>query len=112
MRAKFLLTVLLAATAAIPGRSADSASTRADFLRVIDRPVVPLAPQIEPMPVDGGMLKYHFTFSADAEQRVPGLLLKPAAAQGRRPVVIVLHGTGGTKESTLETVTKMVNAGF
>jgi dienelactone hydrolase len=112
MRTKFLVAALLVFLAVAPARSADTASTRAHFLQVIERPLVPLAPQVEPMPAPEGALKYHFTYSADADQRVPGLLLKSAAATGRRPVVIVLHGTGGTKESTLETVTKMVNAGF
>lgn len=112
MRAKSILTVLLAFTLAAPAWCADAASTRAAFLRVIDRPAVPLAAQVEAMPSPAGTLKYHFTFAADAEQRVPGLLLKPAAATGRRPVVVVLHGTGGTKEGTLDYLTKLVNAGF
>lgn len=109
---KLLLTMLLAFAGTVSIGAADAATTRAAFLHVIDRPVVPLSPRVEAMPSAGGTLQYHFSFASDAAQRVPGLLLKPTAATGRRPVVIVLHGTGGTKESTLETVTKLVNAGF
>lgn len=112
MHAKSLLSALLVLVLVAPAWSTDAVTTRAAFLKIIDRPVVPLAPQVEAMPAAGGTLKYHFTFAADAEQRVPGLLLKPAAATGRRPVVIVLHGIGGTKEGTLDYVTKLVNAGF
>lgn len=39
------------------------------------------------------------TLASDAHARVPFLLVKPAAAGGRLPAVIVLHGTGGTKEA-------------
>jgi dienelactone hydrolase len=106
------LAALLAFVGAASLWAGDPVATRAAFLRVIDRPVVDLAPQVEAISPAGGVLKYRFSFAADAAQRVPGLLLKPAGATGRRPVVIVLHGTGGNKESTRETVTKLVEAGF
>jgi dienelactone hydrolase len=111
MRAKPLFTALLVFAAAL-SVMADPGATRAAFRRIIDRPVVPLAAQLEAMPSAEGTLKYHFTFAADAEQRVPGLLLKPAGATGRSPIVIVLHGTGGTKEGSLDTVNRLVKAGF
>lgn len=112
MRARILGLASLALAVVAPLWSADAAATRADFLQLIARPAVPLAPQVEAMPATEGTQKYHFTFAADAGQRVPGLLLKAAHATGRRPVVIVLHGTGGTKEGTLNYVTKLVAAGF
>jgi len=79
---------------------------------VIDRPVVAADPKVEVLPAVNGALKYHFSFATDATQRVPGLLVKSATATGRRPVVIVLHGTGGTKEGSLDTVNRLVQAGF
>jgi dienelactone hydrolase len=36
-----------------------------------------------------------------AIERVPTILLRPAMAKGKLPVVIVLHGTGGNKDSQL-----------
>lgn len=111
------LSVLLVSAAC--GYGADPAATRAAFLRVIDRPKAPLAPEVRRLEVtipEGATAveKIHFTFAADAEQRVPGLLWKPilAAPSGRRPVVIVLHGTGGNKESSLNAVSAFVRAGF
>jgi dienelactone hydrolase len=62
------------------------------------------------------LAKYHLWFSADATERVPGYLLLPDAAkyQGRRPVVIALHGTGGSKESgeIANIVLRAAKAGF
>src|SRR5438046_1087692 len=75
-------------------------TTREAFLKLIDRPRVDLAPSVS----DDGK---QFSFAAEAEQRVPGILVKPADADGKRlPVVIVLHGTGGTKESLLPLMRK------
>ena len=96
---------------------ADSASgTRAAFLEVIDRPPVALKPDlVELVPVEG-LRKIHFWFSSDATERVPGYLLMPDAARykGRRPVVIVLHGTGGNKDNgqIAELVRRSAQAGF
>src|SRR5262249_1715549 len=91
------------------GRSAPAAETnvadpgtrRAAFLKLIDRPRAPLSPEAKELGVTDGLAQTHFTFAADAEQRVPGILVKQAKSVGRRPVVVALHGTGGNKESQL-----------
>ena len=69
---------------------------RADFLHVIERPRVALAPQIEKLSATNGIEQFDFSFASDAKNRVPGILMKPANSQGRLPVVITLHGTGGS----------------
>jgi dienelactone hydrolase len=92
-----LLTLQLSLAAYADAPAAD---TRAAFLRVIDRPRAALKPDLaEVAPVEG-LRKYHLWFYSDATERVPGYLLLPAPAKfnGRRPVVIVLHGTGGNKD--------------
>ena len=96
--ALFALQISLAAVA--DGSAAD---TRAAFLRVIDRPRVALKPELTEMAPVEGLKKYHLWIAADATERVPGYLLLPDAARfkGRRPVVVVLHGTGGTKDNPL-----------
>lgn len=90
--------------------------TRAAFLDVIARPVVAARPELTEMPSVEGLRKYHLWFHSDAAERVPGYLLLPDAAafKGRRPVVIALHGTGGSKDSGEITnlVLKAVKAGF
>jgi dienelactone hydrolase len=77
-------------------------TTRAAFLKMIDRPRVPLAAK-----VSGDT----FSYAADSQQRVPGLFVRPAGT-GKHPVVIVLHGTGGTKESQLPFMRQLAEKGF
>ena len=88
----------------------DAASTRADFLKLIDRPRVPLASEEKELSQANGLVQLHFTFASDAEQRVPGILVKRSSINGRRPLVIALHGTGGTKESQLPLLTAKARA--
>src|SRR5256885_12700665 len=73
------------------------AATRSAFLQQLDRPRVALDPRSEPR--EGAE---HVTIATERKrdgslERVPMLLVRPAAS-GRRPAVIVLHGTGGRKE--------------
>src|SRR4029077_5197122 len=92
--------------------SALAADTRNDFLKLIDRPRVPLASQVEELPATNGIVSFRFFFASDTDQRVPGLLLKSANASSRRPVVIALHGTGGSKTNLLSLCHKLVDRGF
>jgi dienelactone hydrolase len=90
--------------------------TRAAFLQVIDRPKVELKPDLKELGPVEGLKKYHLWFSADAIERVPGYLLLPDAERfkGRRPVIIVLHGTGGTKDvgQVAEIALRAAKSGF
>jgi dienelactone hydrolase len=92
--------------------------SRAAFLKLVDRPRVPLASEVsEPSETkEENTTQIAFSFAADAEQRVPGILIKssvqPANSSARRPVVIALHGTGGTKESQLPLLTELAQLGF
>lgn len=86
--------------------------TRADFLKLIDRSRVPLTAQVEGMPATNGFAQCHFSFAADAEQRVSGILIKAVTSTGRRPVVIALHGTGGSKNNLLALCRKLATNGF
>lgn len=94
----------------------DATATRTAFLQVIDRPRVALKPELVELAPIESLRKYHLWFSTDATERVPGYLLLPDAAKfkGRRPVVIVLHGTGGTKEGgeIANIAIKAARAGF
>ena len=105
-----LLPFALLTTAALPSMSA--ADSRADFLKLIDRPRVALAPEIQATPSADGLAHFAFSYAADATNRVPGLLLKSPSAAGRRPAVIVLHGTGGRKEDQPEFMAALVKDGF
>jgi dienelactone hydrolase len=108
---------LIAAQVSIAALADGSATdTRAAFLQVIDRPRAALKPELAEMAPVEGIRKYHLWFSSDAAERVPGYLLLPDAAKfkGKRPVVIALHGTGGTKDSggIANIVLRAARAGF
>jgi len=83
--------------------------TRDAFLKLLDRPRVEPAVQLS----DDGT---RFSFAAEAGQRVPGILVKPAPTtqplSQRRPVVIALHGTGGTKDGQLPLLRALAEKGF
>jgi dienelactone hydrolase len=91
---------------------ADQAVRRAAFLKLIDRPRAPLSPEAQELGDTDGLTQTHFTFAADAEQRVPGILVKQPKSVGRRPVVIALHGTGGNKEGQLALLKELAGMGF
>ncbi len=87
-------------------------STRAAFLKLLDRPRVELAAEVRPPTGTNGLRAVQFSFAAEAGVRVPGLLVKRSEAEGRRPVVIVLHGTGGNKETQLPLLHDLAKRGF
>lgn len=93
---------------------AAAADSRAAFLQLIARPAVALAPETTAPLEKEGLVEIAFTFSADAQNRVPGILVKPAAgpAAVRRPVVVSLHGTGGNKEGQRALLLQLARAGF
>ena len=105
-------TSLIVAGCLLAATSSHAADARADFLKLIHRAQVPLAARVEELPSTNGLAQFHFSYAADAEQRVPGILLKPELSHGRRPVVIALHGTGGSKQNMLSLCRKLADAGF
>ncbi len=105
-----LALLLLVARAKTP--APEPRDTRAAFLKMIDRPRVPLAPELKKMAANAGLEQWHFTYASEANQRVPALLVKAVNASVRRPVVISLHGTGGTKEGQLELLKELAQLGF
>jgi dienelactone hydrolase len=83
---------------------------RAAFLHMLDRPRIPL----DPRPAPGGsgdalpgMTTERLSIATEkkrngAIERVPMVIVRPAGGAGRRPAVIVLHGTGGSKDGRRE----------
>ena len=107
---RWAATVAVIVLSATPGW-AEAASARDAFLKLIDRPRVPLAAEATPAGDVDGMEQYHFTYAADRSQRVPGILVKPKAS-AKLPVVIVLHGTGGNKEGQAGLLKELAGKGF
>ena len=118
MKKSFFLVACLAIFAggfrgtAGESRSEEAPSIREAFLKIIERPRVPLAPDIRQISRTNGLEQFHFSFAADAEQRVPGILIKPLQRDVRLPVIIVLHGTGGNKEGQLGLLRSFAEKGF
>ena len=108
--------ILFALSCVVCGFAADhaaAADVRADFLKIIDRPRVPLAAEVTPSESKDAMEEFHFTYASDAQNRVPGILVKPKAADAKRwPVVIALHGTGGKKADELPLLRELAGKGF
>jgi dienelactone hydrolase len=93
-------------------QTTDTMHVRAAFLKLIERPRVPLAPESRPR-VDAGIYRAErFSFASEPGERVPGIFLKAARAADRRPVVILLHGTGAKKEDLLATMRMLADRGF
>jgi dienelactone hydrolase len=103
---QFIVIFFIAAFGAL------GADIRQDFLKMIDRPRVPLAPIEEALPVSNQFVEIQFSIAADSQQRVPGVLIKRGELSGRSPVVIALHGTGGNKEGMRSVCRKLADRGF
>ena len=91
---------------------AQTPGTREAFLEIIDRPRPPLVPNVRQLSEGQGLTASRFSFSSDGTERVPGLLVKRADSQGRRPVVIALHETGGSKEGLSRLLIEVAELGF
>ena len=120
-----LLGLLLVAS---PARSQDvppaspkpPSEVRADFLKLLDRPRVPLdATSRQDRPPARGLASEHVDFASEKHpdgtfERVPALVVRPEASKPGegRPAVIVLHGTGGTKEGLRPWLERLADRGF
>lgn len=96
------------------------AQVKADFLKLLDRPMVPLEVHVGgPSPSIPGLNCERVDFATEKHpdgtlERVPALVVRPEGlnAGERRPAVIVLHGTGGTKEGLRPWLERLAHRGF
>lgn len=68
-----------------------------DFLKIIKRNPVPLNPVFSTTSQDDILINNGY-FYTDINEKVPTLIIKLISANGKLPVVIVMHGTGDKKE--------------
>src|SRR5437899_1343140 len=100
MRYRCVLIVLLALLP-IP-LQAEKPEVRAGFLKLLDRPRVPLDVQsVSTTTSKDGFVHEHLTFASEKKadgsiERVPVIVVRPAKIEKKLPAVIVLHGTGGS----------------
>jgi dienelactone hydrolase len=108
-----LMTSLSAYAQSRPAsNSPDDESTRSHFLKILERPRVPLAPELRPGGASRGLTATHLTFASEAGERVPGIIIRQEKTSGRRPAVIVLHGTGDSKEGMSDVAAELATRGF
>ena len=106
------VALMVASPAVVMSQAPGAERIRSAFLEMIARPRVALAPEVRPRG-DGGFYRAEqFTFASEAGERVPGLFMKSVRAQDRRPVVILLHGTGSKKEEFLALMRTLADRGF
>jgi dienelactone hydrolase len=103
---KLALLALLGFCAAAQAQDVPPSSpqeAKAEFLKLLDRPKAAPDPDRAEEKAEGGFVTEHFSIATEKRkdgsvERVPILLVRAEKDQGRRPLVIVLHGTGGSKE--------------
>lgn len=107
-----LISLWMVASAAQAAGPAQPAGASGAFLKVIDRPRVPLEATVRPRQEPGDFVVQDVSFAVEAGERVPALLFKRQGAAIRQPVVIVLHGTGGSKEGMAGRLRELAARGF
>lgn len=86
--------------------------TAARFLKLIDRPRTPAEGTRTEVAGVPGLRRFSFSYATEPGQRVPGLWTEPDGPPARRPVVVALHGTGGSKENERAFLEKLARRGF
>jgi hypothetical protein len=71
---------------------------RADFKALLNRAKVPFAPSFQTTITDAVIIEKGTIYS-EKNEKIPMLIYKPVTGKKSYPVVIFLHGTGGSKDS-------------
>jgi dienelactone hydrolase len=89
---------------------------RQAFRKLLDRPAVPLNVKVHSLRTEKGFVTEHLSFASEktaaGEERVPVLMVRPEKENKKLPVVIVLHGTGGSKEGERGWLTDLAKRGI
>ncbi|HJP63342.1 MAG TPA: acetylxylan esterase, partial [Mucilaginibacter sp.] len=75
-----------------------TAKVAADLKKLLDRPKVPFNAKFKVTRTDSAVIERGYFYS-EKNEKVPVLIYKPVAKDGAFPAVIILHGTGGTKDN-------------
>jgi dienelactone hydrolase len=87
---------------------------RNDFKALLQRPIVDPKPSLQSSITDSVLIEKGFFYS-EATEKVPLLIYKPIAKEIKKlPVVICLHGTGGSKDADgiKDLLNRFVKLGF
>lgn len=102
------LLILLAVTAA-----ASPEDTRREFLKLVAPRKADLAAEVQVLERGPELVREKVVFTSEPGQRVAMLVFRQAGeAAGRRPAVLVLHGTRGRKEGMESWLKELAGKGF
>ena len=94
------------------------AKVKGAFLKLLDRPKVPLDVKetAPPTKAGDGLVLEHLSFASEKKadgtiERVPVIVLRPEKTNAKMPAVICLHGTGGNKDSQLPFMKELAKRG-
>jgi dienelactone hydrolase len=121
MHRPFALAIVLFYPVGVPAQPAPShappADVKAAFLKLLDRPRVPLdVRDLMPKKTPDHVIE-QLSFASEKKadgtiERVPAILLRPAEVQGKLPAVLVLHGTGGSKDGMVPFMKELAKHGI
>jgi dienelactone hydrolase len=115
----FLIVFVLAT-----GVSADTAPSypppaevKASFLKLLDRPRAPLDVKADEPKAEDGLVTEHLSFASEKKadgriERVPCLIVRPEKVDRKLAAIVVLHGTGGSKDGQKAWLTRLAKQGF
>ncbi len=93
------------------------AEAKAAFLKLLDRPRVPADVRSNgPAESKNGLTYQRWSFASERKvdgsvERVPVVTVRPEKAEGKLPAMIVLHGTGGSKEGVASWLEEFARTG-
>lgn len=112
-----VLTLLVTSHGGLAAEYPPPSDVRAAFHALLDRPKVPLDPKVLDSSHPDGLIVERLDFASEKHpdgsmERVPTLIVRPASSNGKRPAVIVLHGTGGNKDGVRSWLDELAHRGF
>jgi dienelactone hydrolase len=113
-----LSLVAVVVLAQAPAEYPPPEKVKAAFLQLLDRPRVPLDMKTgATADLGDGLVLEHLSFASEKKadgtvERVPAVVVRPAKGEGKRPAVIVLHGTGGSKDGMVPFMKALAKRGI
>jgi dienelactone hydrolase len=103
-----------------PASPKSPSEVKTDFLKLLDRPRVPLdVKSTEDRPPARNLASERVDFAVEKHpdgttERVPALVVRPEVLKPgeKRPAVLVLHGTGGSKQGNRPWLERLAGKGF
>jgi dienelactone hydrolase len=98
-------------------RSLPPTEARTALLKLLDRPKVDADVKVDGKEEKGGLRYRRWSFASEKKadgtvERVPVLSVSPVGAKGPLPAMIVLHGTGGSKDGVASWLEEFARRGI